>query len=120
VALHYCREVSAGFPPAEANGRFVDMDLVHQKFLNMKRMRDHLVKSFVQARWAKHISKIQKEPDLSNFQEFSERESLKFREPDYVTWLQNFHMFESIPRHLKYKQTEYSVRRSTVPHEILF
>lgn len=108
-AVRYSREVTGSFPPFEANGKYIDMCLLHQKFLNMKRLRDHLIKSFVQCRWAKYLTKNKEESSPTNFARFSELESTKYRDPDYVTWMESFYHFDAIPRHLKYRQAEYLV-----------
>lgn len=87
----------------------MDMNSIHQKFINIKRLRDHLVKSFVQTRWVKHLTKLHTSSNEDILTEFSRMESQKFRDMDYVSWLQVFFQFETIPRYVKYKQSDYSV-----------
>lgn len=110
MAIRRCEEVSLGFPPGEHHGKYIDLHSVYQMFLNMRRLRDHLTKSFVHARWAKYVTQGQADRFESDFASFREVESKNYRDPDYVTWLQTSHKFDTIPRHLKYKQVDYSVR----------
>jgi hypothetical protein len=109
AATRYAREKQSRSPPAEFHGRFLDMNHLHHKYLNIKRLRDHTIKSFLQNRWAKVVDSMGGAIEFKDYDTFAATESVKFRDVDYITWLQNLSRFELIPRYVKYKQPDYLV-----------
>ena len=102
-------ERSTSFSGEEHGGKFLDMASLHQAFLNLRRLREHKVKEFLQSQWIKQmkISENLGDMECSSFEEFARRRTASHRPVDYVSWLRDFDSFENIPRHFKYKQQDY-------------
>jgi len=84
---------------------------VHNKFINLKRVRELRVKNFLRYRWVKYSKPAG--PDESNngltWEEFSSITATMYKDPDYCTWLQGMHEFHEIPRYMKYRDEEFKV-----------
>jgi hypothetical protein len=106
-AMRFGGSTKSSFSATEANGRFLDMSMLHTAFINLKRVRDIRVKEFVQERWRRHCKTVKSEPTQDEFTEFARKMSAAYRDPDYTVWLKEFAILESLPRYIKYKQIDY-------------
>ena len=94
------------FSGEESGGRFLDMNALHQEYLNLRKIRDYGIKEFVQSQWAKHLRRHGELSDEA-FEAFRLQKEREFKHLDYVSWLNQFDSLNRIPRHLKYRQADY-------------
>lgn len=104
-ALDYAKQKEAEFSGEESRGRFVDLVQHHLQYMNLRRIREHHQKEFIQAQWLKHL---RRHPEsIAELETFRQAKKAEWVPIDYVSWLRNIHAFANIPRALKYRQADY-------------
>ena len=104
-------KASTTFTGDECNGQYVDMSSIHQSFLNLKRLQDHLHKEYANSQWLKKVSHWpanQPEPTDEHRLNFIATKTKDAKPLDYITWLKTFSALSSFPRHLKYREHQYT------------
>jgi hypothetical protein len=93
----------------EAGGKYLAMFDAHSNFINLKRIREFMIKSFARSKWSKYLRQCGEDSPNEEFDDFARRVAPLYKDPDYCTWLRALTEFHEIPRYLKYKDEEYRV-----------
>ena len=110
-AISHAMSRAVEFPGEEAGGRFLDLSVVRQVYLNLRKLREYNMKLFIRNQWAKYTKILPSDSANSreDYDDFTRKRASLFRPMDYVAWLRNFGDFQSIPRCVKYRQDDYLV-----------
>ena len=97
------------FTEEEAGGKYLDLAESHMKFLNLRRLRQCMIKTYVQSQWSRYLKQkeMQHENEILSFAEFARMKEKMFKPLDYISWLKQCSSFDWIPRNVKYKQSDY-------------
>ena len=93
------------FTAEEGCGKYLDLSYFHNQFLNLHRLRQFLTRSFVQSQWNRYLK--QEHMEEISFDDFFRVSQRGFKSMDYIAWLRKLPSFDWIPRHIKYKQSDY-------------
>ncbi len=107
-ASSYATQNANIFTSVESGGRYVDMSFLYIKYINLKRVREHRISEYVQEQWRRHCRTAGSGIN-SSLKDFSKQKENDYVDPDYISWLREFAVFDGIPRYLKYKQQDYEV-----------